>query len=933
MPNLSFFRTKRRTRRGAALVSAAVFSLTLAGLTGSVIAAEKEAEPDAGEKLFALQVKPLLTEKCLACHGKDPDKIKGDFDLSTLESLKKGGETFGHEVLIPGDAAASILYTTVTREEEDYEMPPKEAEKLTQEETWLIRDWIDSGAPWPDEDRIAWIQENFAEGVIVKTSGGLADEWTYRRYQPENLWAYQPVTKPETGERVDDFIDAKLTTARLEPAPAADRRTLIRRVTLDLLGLPPSPEEVKAFVNDPRPDEEAFASLVDQLLASPHYGEQWGRHWLDVVRYADSSGFANDYERPNAWRYRDYVIRSFNDDKPYDQFIREQIAGDEIDRDDPEMLIAAGFLRMGPWEHTGMSVAKVTRQQFLDDITDSVGQVFLAHALQCARCHDHKFDPVPTRDYYSLQACFATTQFADVKTEWVPGENLDGMEEDKHYHTLASRQNQATLAKLAEIEAANDLAFFQERGLPYKNRQEAKKAGAPKEDIPSGNNFTNPDEFGQERIARKWNTRFDWEFDRYKPVAFTVYNGKTRNPKMYSPQRMPEDPMGEGELERTAILTGGDPFSPGQKVSPGPLSAVPGALDVKFPKTVNGRRTALADWIADPDNSLTARVMVNRVWTWHLGQGIAGNPNNFGATGKKPTHPELLDWLATEFIESGWSVKHLHRLILNSDAWRRSSEHPDHDKLREKDPNHQLYATFIPRRLEAEEIRDLMLACSGELNPELGGIPIRPDINLEAALQPRMIMGTFAPSYQPNPEPERRNRRSIYAHKIRGLRDPFMETFNQPGPDKSCELRDMSNVTPQVFMLFNSQESYDRSLALANRLVAETSGDDEAAIQMAFQTVYGRPAEPEELDATLSHWRALTEQQKTASPKPLELPVTVERRANEENTGKVFSFTEKLFALEDYVPDLQGCEVDARTRALADVCLVLFNSNEFIYVY
>lgn len=910
-----------------------LFILTL--LLSSLAHAE---EPTKGEKLFALKVKPLFAEKCNACHGDDPEKIKGEFDMRTRESTLQGGEYFADEVLLPGKGEDSYLYIVTTRSEEDYEMPPKQADQLTEEQQWWIRDWISEGAPWPGDERVAMIQEEFAEGVKVTTSGGLSDEWTERRYKKEDLWAYQPVVRPAVpgkGNPVDAFIVAGLKERGVNPAQEADPRTLIRRATFDLLGLPPSPKEVSDFLTAWDSDKEkAWSDLVERLLASPQYGEQWGRHWLDVVRYADSSGFANDYERPNAWRYRDYVIRAFNEDKPYDQFVREQIAGDEIGkRKDTEMLIATGFLRMGPWEHTGMSVAKVTRQLFLDDVVSSVGQVFLAHALQCAKCHDHKFDPVPTRDYYSMQAIFATTQFVEVKTEWLPEENLDGMAEDKRYHELHKKANDKLLASLSEKQKEYEAKWFKERGLPWHSKAEAKKAGAQPKDLPGGRLFEKPEEFGRERIGRKWQNRLDWEMDRYEPYVFTVYDGKTNLPKSnYSRIDMPNNPMGPGELEKTAILAGGSPFAPADPVHPGVLSAVPGGLDYQIPETVSGRRTALANWISSPDNSLTARVMVNRIWQYHFGQAIAGNPNSFGATGKKPTHPELLDWLASEFVAKGWSIKEMHRLIMSSEAYRRSTTHPDPAALKEKDPEGTSYAAFRPRRLAAEEIRDASLAVSGELNSEAGGIPIRPDMNMEAALQPRMIMGTFAPSYIPNPKPEQRNRRTIYAEKTRGHRDPFLEVFNQPSPDLSCEMRDASNVTPQVFTLFNSEESMDRALAFAAHVLKEGE-TDEGAVERAFQLVYGRNPEAEEMAASLDHWRAMEKEHKGLKFDPRTMPEEVVREANEENTGEFFSFTEELFEFDDYVPDLQPCDVDARTRAFADLCLVLLNSNEFVYIY
>lgn len=903
------------------------------------------AEVTEGEKLFALKVKPLFAEKCNACHGDDPEKIKGDLDMRTREGVLAGGEYFGKEVLIPGKGEESYLYLVTTRAEEDYEMPPKAADALTEEQQWWIRDWIREGAPWLDEDRVAEIQAEFAEGFIVKTSGGLSDDWDQRRYRKEDLWAYQSLTRPAVPDStgygpglnpVDSFIGARLAALGLEPAPMADPRSLIRRATHDLIGLPPTPEEVSDFLTAwDRDSEAAWEALIDRLLRSPHYGEQWARRWLDVVRYADSSGYANDYERPNTWRYRDYVVRAFNEDKPYDAFIREQIAGDEIGgRGEVEKLIATGFLRMGAWEHTGMSVAKVTRQLFLDDITDAVGQVFLAHALQCAKCHDHKFDPVPTRDYYAMQAIFSTTQFAEVDTGWLPDENLAGMDEERRYHERRIAANDALLAELTEKQQRYEAEWFAGRGLPWKTKAEAKKAGAREDQLPN-RTFKEADEFGRERIGRKWQNRFSWELDRFRPVAYTVYNGKTRSPKAFSGRiAMPKDPTKEGEWEKTAILGGGDPFSPTEPVKPGVLSAVPGSLDFPVPGTPEGRRTALANWIADPENSLTARVMVNRLWGWHFGKALAGNPNNFGATGKKPTHPELLDWLATEFIARGWSIKEMHRLIMSSEAYRRSTRHPAPAALAERDSEGASLAVFLPRRLEAEELRDAMLAVSGELNREMGGIPIRPDMNLEAALQPRMIMGTFAPSYVPSPRPEQRNRRTLYAHKTRGQRDPFLEVFNQPGPDLSCEFRETSNVTPQVFALFNSEESLDRALALAARVLEESDGQPETiAVGRLFQLAYGRGPDKTELEAALAHWREMEKVQAGLKFAPRTYPTEVVRQANEENTGEIFTFTEKLFIFEDYLHDLQFSEADARTRAFADLCLVILNSNEFAHVY
>ncbi|MEZ0275487.1 MAG: DUF1549 domain-containing protein, partial [Roseimicrobium sp.] len=433
------------------------------------------ASPEEAERHYAQKVLPLFKEKCLACHGDDPKKIKGGLDMRTRELMLGGGDS-GEAAFVPKEPDKSLLMKVVTREDEDLAMPPKENDKLTAEQIEVVRKWLADGAPWPDEKKLATLQKSAwesAEGVPMKTSGGLSADWTNRRYKPEDLWAYQPLKT--TGLRsqisnegarelnpVDAFINVKMKTLEVTPAPAADRSTLIRRATYDLLGLPPTLEEIESFVKDPLPDKDAFAKVVERLLASPHYGEHWGRHWLDVARYADSSGFANDYERGNAWRYRDYVIRSFNADKPYDQFILEQVAGDEIAEETKEgagspassdLFIAPGFLRMGPWELTGMEVAKVARQRFLDDVTDIVGQAFMGHTLQCARCHDHKFDPIPTRDYYAMQACFSTTQLVERAAPFLPAENVQGFEEVKALR-LREQEHLATLVRLSEKSAA-----------------------------------------------------------------------------------------------------------------------------------------------------------------------------------------------------------------------------------------------------------------------------------------------------------------------------------------------------------------------------------------------------------------------------------------------------------------------------------------------
>ncbi len=941
------------------------------------------AQESRSELLFVRRVWPLLQSKCLPCHGGDVAKIEGGLDLRTNESAKRGGDSEVAVVLM-GDPGNSPLYLASTREHSQWSaMPPKEAEGLTQEQLDWLRDWIASGADWPDAQRVAKISGIYADdwstqdGIMVATSGGLSADWTNRKYKREGLWAYQPLWqnkspnfRDEEQYSLDRLVRMRMPRG-LNQAPRADRRSLIRRATYDLTGLPPTPADVRTFVTDPRSDSIVFSELVERLLKSPHYGEHMAQHWLDVVRYADSSGFANDFERGNAWRYRDYVVRAFNNDKPYDQFIREQIAGDEINSEDPEMLIATGFLRMGPWELTGMEVAKVARQRFLDDVTNSVSETFLAHSLQCARCHDHKFDPVPTRDYYAIQAVFATTQLTERPAPFLPEENLQGFEEKR----FLEMRRDACIANLTALDLSlleNAKNWFGDRNLSSdewdaaviaarnRERQAVKKNfegifNAARNALTKRNvaealfppkfvGFT-AEQFGNERVARKGLERLNWEFERYDPIAFSVYSGRTPDMKsVVAPLRIPAEPTNAGELEKTCILTGGDPFAPGAPVLPGVLSVIKG-LDLqsgaapkpdssdrhKIPSEIEGRRRALADWIASRENPLTARVIVNRVWMWHFNQPIAGNPNNFGSSGKRPTHPELLDWLARDFMESGYSFKHLHRRIMTSDTYCSSAEHQDRNQLQELDPLATSFAVFKPRRLTAEELRDSMLAVSDELNLAVGGIPNRPEINLEAALQPRQVMGTFAAAWSPNPRPEQRHRRSLYSLKLRGLPDPMLEVFNSPTSDFSCECRETSSVTPQAFSLFNGQSARSRALAIAK--ISQMGQSDAMTIANVFARILSRSPSKDEEVWCLRHWSEVLVSGAAADIEATSQPLEVRRDAVEENTGERFSFIETMHSNTEFVPDLQPADVDAKTRALADICLVLLNSNEFVFVY
>jgi hypothetical protein len=851
-------------------------------------------------KFFLNEIQPLLKAKCFGCHG-EGKTLESGYDMRTRAGLIAGGDNGA--AVVPGKADESPLYQMVLREGE-LKMPPQERNALDILEIDALRRWIDMGLPWADDVVVAEDDWNNPDGVRVATTGGLDPTWTSRRYKAEEIWAYRPIEKVEVprvlrdgqpiAHPIDAFLQQKLDEKNITPAGQASGHDWLRRATFDLIGLPPTPDEIADFQSSVRGvgsggrrqekpststspilgSRSPIDSVIDRLLASPHYGERMMQHWGDVVRYADSGGFSADWERPHNWRYRDYVIRSFNGDKPYNQFVVEQIAGDELDPDDPEMRIAASFLRMGPWEHTSMSIPEVTRQQWLDDVTNAVGVTFLATGMTCFQCHDHKFDPLPTRDYYRMQAAFATTRFTRPPTPFLPEERTED--------------------------------------LP-RLREEIEKIAAAKDWMTTDS----PDSFTLYHVKDKRGNYMKIARWRCDANSFTVRTG------------------GNQEI---SILRGGSLEAPAEVVTPGVLSAVrfsdetpaPEAWDL--PESLGGRRLALAMWITHPRNPLTPRVIVNRVWQMHFGRGLVATPNNFGTRGARPTHPELLDWLAGWFVDNGWSLKKLHRLIMTSEAYRRAAAHPEAAKLAEIDPKNELLAYFTPRRLTAEEIRDAMLAASGELNPVVGGPHVFPEINWEAAMQPRHIVGTIAPAYQPSPTKSDRDRRSVYCFRCRTLVDPLMDVLNKPSSEISCDRRDETTVTPQVFAMFNSESVHARALALADRLM-RSSHDPHERVRLAFQNIYGRDPTRDEQVACESHVLAMTAHHEKHTPVRRELPTSVKRETIDQHTGAPVRWEEKLHWLIDYERDLMPWEVDAKTRGLAELCLVLFNSNEFVYVY
>ncbi|MCB1124037.1 MAG: DUF1553 domain-containing protein, partial [Verrucomicrobiae bacterium] len=545
----------------------------------------------------------------------------------------------------------------------------------------------------------------------------------------------------------------------------------------------------------------------------------------------------------------------------YDRFIVEQLAGDELanelvfnrlngdakavakvhetgdyTEEEIEWMVATGFLRMGAFD-TAMVTKPEARQIYLDDIVNSVGQTFLATTMRCVKCHDHKFDPIPTRDYYRMYATFAATQLAERPASFAPDENLIGMEEGKALVERLHGYAAGRMNALRDKRESAAKAWFSERGLEYidyESRKSLDDEVKPPRDI-------GLDYIDEGRLKVREQDDWIWERrkERFEPMVQSVYNGPDPKNMNARKLRVSKPDNAEATVENF-ILMGGAMTAPGDRVSPGVLSALGIPVDEEgedpyiISENLEGRRLALARWVANPANPLTTRAIVNRIWQHHFGKPIAGNPNNFGAKGGKPTHPELLDWLAAELVEGGWKLKRLHKLIMLSDTYQQSGQHPRLDDLKQADPNNDLLGIFLPRRLTAEELRDGMLAITGELNPEMGGLPIMPEINMEVALQPRMIQFSIAPAHQPSPAPEQRNRRSIYAYRVRGQADPFLELFNQPNPNDSCEMRDSVSISPQAFTLMNSDVVTDRSIALALRL-EEESEELKSQVSRAFE--------------------------------------------------------------------------------------------------
>ncbi len=877
---------------------------------------------EAADQHFHDKVKPLLDSRCISCHG--PDKVKGALRLDSRAATLKGGDN--GPAVIPGKPSDSLLLQAVMHVKSDLEMPPKE--KLTTNDIAVLRRWIADGAPWPAAPT------NDVSAAPLKPGERLGDAWNDPRNpivkifggQRLDLWSLKPVqpVEPPVGKKVisktvlsgakggagrplntdslmtdhsprhpiDQFVHAKLAEKKLTPAPEADKRTLARRLYFDLTGLPPTPEDVGEFIRDLRRD--AYERLVDKLLASPRYGEHQARLWLDVIRYSDSNGFDWDEFRPKAWRFRDYVIRAFNADKPFDQFIREQLAGDELLEGAPkneaeqDALIATGYLRLGPQDNSAGAFNEQdrSRAELLADLTETTASAFLAMTLSCNRCHDHKYDPLSHADHYRMRAFFEPVKFADdVPIDVAPEQEAirtqnKTLDEKLQPFTAGRDQLLASVKKKLREEKITKLKD-EERALL--ELPKAQRTNDLKDKVAALEKKVEPkDKEVQAALTedqKKQHESLTKQIEALKQErrAFTLALLMTDNSE---------------KIPGTKVLFQGNYKDPREAVVPGFLSALdPNPAEIKKARNAKttGRRLTLADWIASTNHPLTARVFVNRAWQQHFGSGLVATANDFGLAGAKPTHPELLDWLAGEFVRGGWSVKKLHRLIVTSAAYRRGSVISDSVLSKSVEAGHaaapitdslmtDYYSRQTIRRLSAEQLRDALLAVSGLLKLEhTAGPPVWPDLPPEILQANPAFLDdneTKTKGWYPSPKTNQ-NVRSVFLIQKRTVRVPFMETFDLPENSVSCARRNESIVAPQALSLLNSTLTIEASRALASRVQREAADDLTKQVDRAFALALQRAPDKEEQRA---------------------------------------------------------CTELARQRSLAELCRALLNLNEFIYV-
>ena len=816
---------------------------------------------------FVKDVRPIFQTSCESCHGEA--QVSG-FDLRTSESALKGGDHGGD--IVPGSADQSRLYRRIAGLEQP--SMPKEGAALTAQQISLIKTWIDQGAHW---DASAPASASAAPADASNAPSAARNYWAFK------LPVRAPVPDGSSDiNPIDRFLEKARQEKALKPAPRAARLTLLRRAYLDLIGLPPTPAETAAFLADSRPD--AWERLIDSLLASPHYGERWGRHWLDVARYADSSGFEHDYDRPNAWRYRDYVIRAFNDDKPYDVFLKEQIAGDELEKRTDDTMIATGFLRAGPRVAFREKDNPERRYEYLDDLIDTTSRGVLGLTVRCARCHNHKFDPIPQRDYYSL----ITTFFGYVETTYPLLPRAEAEAFEKKLHAIEERQ--ASLkAEIKQIDAPYVERLRQEAYKQFPENVQRAIAKPEAERTPGeqllaaqvieqtniGARLLDRDMKAEDVAKKKALAAEIASLDKQKPKPIPTADIVTDGDYRFAPDgdgdevigcpkcRVWDVPSGsflhsgpgKYEVPPSHLLIRGDPNSKGPLMKPGFVTAATyGNPPTEIPPAdghTSGRRRALAEWLASPQNPLTARVIVNRIWHHHFGRGIVATLDNFGKMGEPPTHPELLDYLAAEFMNRGWSIKQMHRLIMTSEAYQMASAFEDAAD-RERDPQNQYLWRFRAQRLDAEIVRDSILESSGGINLTIGGPSVFPPLPPELL---RSVSFGVWKSAEDGPEVWRR---SVYVYRRRGLVFPMFQVFDLPEQNVTAGARNVSTVPTQALTLLNNPFVLRHARMFADRVKQEAGDDPAKQIDLAYRIALTRPPTDAELTIALDSLKRQT---------------------------------------------------------------------------
>ncbi|MBX3441138.1 MAG: PSD1 domain-containing protein [Planctomyces sp.] len=848
--------------------------------------------------LFERDIRPILKQHCFHCHGEEPEK-HGGLDVRTVKSMLRGGES--GPVLVAGSADGSHLWQRVFSDE-----MPEGTKKVPADQKQKLQAWIEQGA---------------------RTARDEPDDPELARFTEEELshWAFQPVRRPDlpslpertrtaADHPIDAFILSRLSAAGItQLSPEADRRTLIRRATFDLLGRPPTPSEVEEFLADDTTD--AFAALVDRLLASPQYGERWARHWLDVAGYAETDGGVGpETERPHAWRYRDYVVNSLNADKPYNEFLVEQLAGDELavkpyDISDPrtlELLTATGFLRMPP-DVTQTSNTLMDRNQAVADVVKVVGSAVLGLTVGCAQCHDHKYDPIAAEDYYRVRAVFD------------PAFNIHAWQQPGNRLIDITPADVIAAADAIEVQAAErDKSLHEEMTEAARQVFERELARVPEDQqtaVRTAIETAEGDRTDEQKalLLEHPNVKtidfirgFFVEYDRELHARFNKAREEiaairaTRPPRQYIAAAF--EPAGPAPESR--LMFRGDPEQPKQTVAPGELTVLDRGQEFRCASpegepSTSGRRLAYARWLTRDDHPLVARVMVNRVWLHHFGRGLVGTPGDFGLNGETPTHPDLLDWLASEFVAEGWSLKTMHRLLMTSATYRqRSLRTPELDVA---DPDNHLLGRTNLRRLEAEAVRDALLAVSGQLSDEVGGMstPITEDGEGQAVFGRRQTAEGLFSGVAGIGRDE--FRRSLYLQSRRALPLSMLEVLDLPAMTPNCDQRRNSTVATQSLLFMNNEQVWKLAELTAERIAAERPAETERQIQLAYLLLFGSEPAPDELAAC----REFVAEQTTA--------------------------------FRDWADDAWKTRIEqnpsaAEQRALAALCQTLICSNRFLYL-